>query len=163
MRKRMLTTIALTAASILAIGLGLLVLLAHLSKSGRVAGLASGRLQACSDKPNCVCSEFPEKTRHYVEPLVFSPASPEQAWQALKRAIRDCGGRIVTDAKPYLAATFSSSLFGFVDDFECRLDEAGKIIHVRSSSRVGYSDLGKNRQRVADVARAFADRMQDTH
>jgi len=158
MRKRALTTFVLIATAILAMGLVLVLILAHISRSGRAPGLASGRLRACSDKPNCVCSEFPKQLGHYVEPLELPPVPRGRAWQLLKGAIEDCGGRIVTDEKPYLAATFSSPLFGFVDDFECRLDEAGQIIQVRSSSRVGYSDLGKNRQRVAAVSKAFANR-----
>jgi len=46
-------------------------------------------------------------------------------------------------------------LLGFVDDLEFCLDDQNKTIHVRSASRLGYSDLGKNRQRVEQIRAAF--------
>ncbi len=41
----------------------------------------------------------------------------------------------------------------FVDDVELYCD--GKVIRVRSSSRLGYSDLGVNRKRVEAIRKAF--------
>jgi len=46
-------------------------------------------------------------------------------------------------------------LLGFVDDLEFCLDEQNNTIHVRSASRLGYSDLGKNRKRVEHIRSAF--------
>jgi len=43
----------------------------------------------------------------------------------------------------------------YVDDVELRLDENKQLIHVRSASRVGHSDLGANRKRVARIRAAF--------
>jgi uncharacterized protein (DUF1499 family) len=42
---------------------------------------------------------------------------------------------------------------GFVDDGEFALERQARVIHVRSASRVGYSDLGKNRGRVEELRR----------
>ena len=39
----------------------------------------------------------------------------------------------------------------FVDDVEILFDDASKIIHFRSASRVGYSDFGVNRRRMEEV------------
>ena len=46
-------------------------------------------------------------------------------------------------------------MFRFVDDLECRLDAENRVIHVRSASRVGYSDLGVNRKRVERLRARF--------
>lgn len=51
----------------------------------------------------------------------------------------------------YLHFEFTSRIFRFVDDFELLLNEEQKIIHIRSASRVGYSDLGVNRKRVEKI------------
>jgi uncharacterized protein (DUF1499 family) len=53
-----------------------------------------------------------------------------------------------------LWATFTSKVFRFVDDVELRLDPQNNCIQVRSASRIGYSDLGVNRQRI-DKLRAL--------
>lgn len=55
----------------------------------------------------------------------------------------------------YLWATFSTRIFRFIDDLELRLDEENGVMHVRSSSRVGYSDMGANRRRVEDLRLRF--------
>ena len=34
-----------------------------------------------------------------------------------------------------------------------------KIIHVRSASRTGYSDLGVNRRRIEELRKAFLDKL----
>jgi uncharacterized protein (DUF1499 family) len=70
-------------------------------------------------------------------------------------ALLDLGGVIVLVENGYLAATFQSPLFRFVDDVELRLDRPSGVIHIRSASRVGRSDLGKNRERVEAIRRRF--------
>ncbi len=55
----------------------------------------------------------------------------------------------------YLHAEFSSALFRFVDDVEFVLDAEHQVIHFRSASRVGRSDLGVNRQRMEQIRSAW--------
>jgi len=40
---------------------------------------------------------------------------------------------------------------GFVDDVEFHKDDINQVIHVRSASRLGKSDLGVNRKRVEEI------------
>lgn len=110
-------------------------------------GIAGGLLSACGKAPNCVCSEDPTDTAHYVAPLAM-PMRPDgtPAWTAVEAAVRDLGGTIAGRQSDYLHATFVSRVFRFVDDLELR--RAGDRLHVRSASRVGHSDLGTNRRRV---------------
>ncbi len=125
------------------------------SRGGSAPGLVSGKLARCPDRPNCVCSEFIEDAAHHVAPLDYAGAPPEAARAALLRAIEEQGGSVSAAGDAYIAATFSSALFGFVDDVEARLDGAQRRIQIRSASRVGYSDLGANRKRVERIARSF--------
>lgn len=56
----------------------------------------------------------------------------------------------------YIRAEFVSKIFRFVDDVEFYFpDKKSKelLIHVRSASRVGYSDLGVNRKRIEQIRR----------
>jgi uncharacterized protein (DUF1499 family) len=65
------------------------------------------------------------------------------------------GGKIQEEHDGYLWTTFTSRLFRFVDDVEFRMVSTDGIIHVRSASRVGYSDLGVNRRRVEKLRTLF--------
>jgi len=133
-------------------------MLGHGSKSGQAPGLISGALAPCPDKPNCVCSEFGEAAAHYIAPLDYASAPPEQAWGDILQVIEELGGEVVVANDEYIAATFASSLFGFIDDVECRLEPSRKRIQIRSASRVGHSDLGVNRKRVETMTRSFEQR-----
>jgi len=126
------------------------------SRKGKPLGMSSGQLQTCPNSPNCVNSEYSSDSKHYTEPLVLNPDQAKSALAIATAAIRVLGGEVVAENDAYLAAEFKSSLFGFVDDFELRLDAGKQILHVRSASRVGYGDLGINAKRVAAFREEFA-------
>ncbi len=151
--------ITLTVVAILtAVVLVRFAMLGQGSKAGQAPGLVSGSLSPCPDKPNCVCSEFDEDAAHYIAPLDHAGVSAQSAMGELLQFIEDLGGDVVVSNDEYLAATFSSSLFGFVDDVEYRLDPSQKRIQIRSASRVGHSDLGVNRKRAEAMTRSFDQR-----
>lgn len=118
-------------------------------------GLTEGRLSPCPETPNCVCSEDPKPAAH-IEPLQVD-GDLDEAWTRARQAVQASGGTIVQEQGDYLAATYTSLLFRFVDDLEMRLDRQAKQIHLRSASRVGHSDLGVNRKRVERLRRLFAE------
>ena len=142
------------------VALSLLVIIAlfvfgYMSQSGEVHGLVEGRLKRCPDKPNCVCSEFKSDTDQYIEPLVIAAGDAAQVLPRLKTIVRQMGGSIQVEKADYLAVTFTSSIFRFVDDLEIRIDTDQKLIHLRSASRVGRGDGGVNRKRVERLKTAF--------
>jgi uncharacterized protein (DUF1499 family) len=62
---------------------------------------------------------------------------------------------VITVSDSYLHAEFTSLIFRFVDDVEFVIDNDAKVIHVRSASRLGTSDLGVNRKRVEEIRRLW--------
>ena len=70
------------------------------------------------------------------------------AWEQFAGNVTASGGQVLQQTPDYLHATFESTFFRFVDDFEARLDPETGSIHVRSASRVGQNDRGVNRERV---------------
>ena len=126
------------------------------SQSGSAAGLVDGSLTKCPAKDNCVCSEFKEDSKHYVNPIKLSQTELHDALPRLITVIQNMGGTIQMEKETYVAATFSSALFKFVDDLEVRLDSERLIIHLRSASRVGTSDLGANKKRVTQLKALYA-------
>ena len=132
-----------------------LLVLGYRSQSGDAPGLTDGRLQPCPGTPNCVNSEFASDAEHYIEPLVYSAGDAAQVLPRLKTIVRDMGGSIQVEKADYLAVTFTSSIFRFVDDLEIRIDSGQNTIHLRSASRVGRGDLGANRKRVQRIKKSF--------
>lgn len=118
--------------------------------------LSGGMLKTCPATPNCVCSE-PSGGDNAIAPLHYT-GDATRAWQRLSGTIARAGGTVHTVADGYLWATFTTPLFRYVDDVEARLDEASSVIHIRSASRVGYSDFGANRKRVERLRRLFEAR-----
>lgn len=113
-------------------------------------GVQNGSLAPCPNTPNCVSSQSTNPLSQ-IAPLTYS-SSGTQAIADLKTVIYNLERTtIVTEAPNYLYAEFKSALMGFVDDVEFYLDEAEQVIHVRSASRLGQSDLGVNRKRIETV------------
>ncbi|MEZ5536138.1 MAG: DUF1499 domain-containing protein [Thiolinea sp.] len=127
------------------------------SKSGAAAGLVDDELAQCGPKPNCVCSEQREQDDFYIEPLRLNEGAAG-SMTTLRTVVQEMGGELVSETDTYLAATFTSGLFGFVDDLEVRLDQEEGVLHVRSASRVGHSDLGVNRKRVEQLRTLLQER-----
>lgn len=117
-------------------------------------GVVDGRLAPCPDSPNCVSTQATD-SQHQIAPLRFE-GTPEEAKQRLTAALATIPRlRIITETDDYLHAEVTSRLFRFVDDVEFFVDRPGKVIHFRSASRVGRSDLGVNRDRMEQIRTAF--------
>ena len=61
-----------------------------------------------------------------------------------------------SESEDYIHFEFTSSFFRFVDDVEFLLDEESELVHFRSASRVGRSDLGVNRSRMKKITELLA-------
>jgi uncharacterized protein (DUF1499 family) len=113
-------------------------------------GVNDGKLAPCPNTPNCVCSQDSD-AGHKIEPLTYNSTAAE-AIANLKQVIQSMPKtQIITENTNYLYAEFTSALMGFVDDVEFYLDDTAKVIHVRSASRLGKSDLGVNRNRIEAI------------
>lgn len=119
-------------------------------------GVKNGQLADCPETPNCVSSQTKEVT-HQIDPLTYS-SSGKEAWKKLKTLIETTDNAEVIDAdNNYLYAEYTSQIMGFVDDVEFYLDPQQQLIHVRSASRLGESDLGVNRSRIETIREQFQE------
>ncbi len=120
-------------------------------------GVRDGRLAPCPDRPNCISSQSNDKA-HAIAPFTYTSTASD-AIADLKRTVNSMkGASIVEESPTYLHIEFRSALFRLVDDVEFVVDDAAKIIHVRSASRIGYSDFGVNRRRVEKIRNAWEKR-----
>lgn len=117
-------------------------------------GVSNGRLTQCPCSPNCVSSQA-EDVPHRIAPLVFQ-GEPESAFARLKQILVGRGDTTIIEECPdYLRVEFHTILF--VDDGEFLLDIEQRLIHVRSASRRGYTDLGKNRRRLEEIRQSLTE------
>jgi uncharacterized protein (DUF1499 family) len=139
----------------------LFVILGVISRSGQASGLVEGKLAKCPDKPNCACSEQKDDVKHYIDPIAIPQNITFDTLPILKNIILDMDGTIQAESENYVAATFSSSIFGFVDDLEIRIDPVQKVIHIRSAARVGYSDMGVNKKRTESLRKQYNNKVTE--
>jgi uncharacterized protein (DUF1499 family) len=109
----------------------------------------------CPDSPNCVSTQA-TSSEHQMKPLPWTGATDEVV-NRIKRAVGDqfARSRLVVDKPNYLRYEVTSLIFRFVDDVEFMIDPETRLVHFRSASRVGHSDLGANRRRMERFVEAF--------
>lgn len=131
-----------------------LAVLSAISRPPTNLGPRDGKLASCPDSPNCV-STFASDPEHAVAPLKFEGPGSD-AMNRLKLALAVLPRtRVVRETDNYLHAESTSLLFRFVDDVEFLVEESQGLVHFRSASRAGRSDLGVNRARMEKVRAAF--------
>jgi len=123
------------------------ILLGILSQKGKAKGLQTGRLADLSSAPNAVSSELDTQPEKLIAPL---DCTIDEAAEAIKAT----GGTITSRTDDYISATYMSRVFKFIDDVEVRA-ATSKTCHIRSASRVGFSDRGVNRRRVEAIRTAL--------
>lgn len=95
-----------------------------------------------------------------IQPIVLQ-LGVDQAFDRALAAVRDLGWNVVANDREAgrIEAVDTTFWFGFRDDVVIRVKEGGPMsarVDVRSKSRVGVSDLGRNAQRI----RTLLDRIK---
>ena len=110
------------------------------------------KLKPCPKSPNCVCTQD-DNSRKKVDPIRFT-VDTKQAATKLERLIASYDyAMLVKQESNYYHYEFITKLGIFIDDVEFLIDPKAKLIHFRSASRIGYSDLGKNKRRMKKIKR----------
>jgi len=112
-----------------------------------------GQFAVCPETPNCVSTKN-INTKNYISPIYYK-GSLDSAKRFLLLAIKPIKSvSIKKELEQFIHIEVTSKIFGFVDDVEFYLNEPGTI-HFRSASRLGYSDLGVNRERMETIRKTF--------
>ena len=112
-------------------------------------GLKEGKFEPCPAAPHCVSTQS-RNPDQFIEPLAYPAGTGKEALmekllahvKSMKRT------KVVSAADNYLHFQVSSRLMRFKDDVEVYFDDQARLIHFRSSSRLGYYDFKVNRRRV---------------
>jgi uncharacterized protein (DUF1499 family) len=124
---------------------------------GRAQGSDSSKsvLLTCPNSPNCVSSRASEGPRK-MDPIGYK-GSVEDARQRVLEIVRSFPRvAVVESSGNYLKVEVRSAIFYFIDDVEFEFDDAPKLVHFRSASRLGYYDFGVNRRRMEAIIRKIS-------
>lgn len=119
-------------------------------------GIDNGHLNSCPASPNCVVSQNADP-KHAIDPIAYH-VDRDAARETLLKVLTVVPRTEVTEqTADYIHALSKSRIFRFVDDVEFYFPSDESVIHVRSASRLGDSDLGVNRRRVEQIRLALRD------
>lgn len=117
-------------------------------------GVENDMLAPVPKSPNAVSSQS-TLDDYYVEPLPMK-ADVLLTKIALLRAVEIYGNsEVIIEEDHYIHIVFTTPRMKFRDDLELYIDEVLGVVHYRSASRVGYSDMGLNRQRYDDIVKLY--------
>lgn len=120
--------------------------------------------------------EGPEVARQQVEaypdirPILIARAVNE-TWEVLQTTIRRLGWRVVSETPPngrsrpgFIEAVDRTMVLGFTDDIVVRVDGDSREtrIDVRSASRFGEHDFGRNANRIRGLLKELETRLRET-
>ena len=101
-------------------------------------GFTNNTLLPCSKTPSCFLTKKPLHSKKQQKMIPF-----------ISKTLKSMQGKIQVTSPNYLYAIFESKFLRFKDDFEVL--QIQDTLWIRSSSRIGYSDFGKNKKRVTEL------------
>ena len=117
-------------------------------------GVNGGMLAKMPKTPNAVSSQTEEKDKK-VEALEFKGNLVDSKKQVIK-AIESYGNaKIIKNETNYIYVVVTTGIMKYHDDVEFYFDESKKLIQIRSASRIGYSDMGLNRERYNKIKEVY--------
>ncbi|MEM6752744.1 MAG: DUF1499 domain-containing protein [Cyanobacteria bacterium P01_C01_bin.38] len=125
-------------------------------QSTLAVGITENHLTACPTSPNCVVSQNGDE-KHAIEPIPYHVDRDKAKETLLKVLTVVPRTEVVEETDNYIHALSKSRIFKFTDDVEFYFPTDENVIHVRSASRVGESDLGVNKRRIEQIRLAMED------
>lgn len=118
-------------------------------------GVNDGMLAKCPSSPNCVSTQADNPDQRM--PVIPFDGKADDMLKKIKQSMQSAFPRaiLVREVDHYLHFEFKSRIFRFVDDVEFFVDDTTSVVHFRSASRVGHSDLGANRKRMRKISESL--------
>ena len=121
--------------------------------------MSGPQLKPCPESPNCVSTQTQQKSKQ-MDPIPFA-LDLKEILKIIKSVVENLPNtHLEKETLNYLHYTFKSKIFRFTDDVEFLIDAGQKLIHFRSASRTGYSDMGVNKKRMTEITRAIKQVME---
>jgi uncharacterized protein (DUF1499 family) len=124
------------------------------TKTPNTIGIKDGTLSEVPNSPNAVSSLTEDKEK-FVEPFKFKE-NVNQTKSAIRSALEDYGNiEIKEETQYYIHAVSTTKIMRYHDDIEFLFDEKNSLVHIRSASRLGHSDMGLNKQRYEKLVELY--------
>jgi uncharacterized protein (DUF1499 family) len=119
------------------------------------------RMSPCPSSPNCVSTlADPMDKEHYISPYEYD-VSRQEAYDALLSYLKsEKGVQIVENKDSYIHAVFTTKIMRFKDDVEFHFPEGSQRVDLKSASRIGYGDMGKNRKRMEEIREILKEKIK---
>ena len=124
-------------------------------------GVHQRKLLPPAVSPNSISSQadlypdHPQRQTAAIAPIAYT-GDQAVAMEKLMQTLRATPGvKVINSQADYVYAQASTRLMKFTDDLEFWFDPEKSLIHLRSASRLGYSDFGANRARMEDIRTRF--------
>lgn len=124
-------------------------------------GVHEGRLSPPAMSPNSISSQadlypdHPQRQAALIAPISYTGSQILAMDKLLQTLKATPGVKVIESQADYVYAQASTPLMKFTDDLEFWFDPTQPLIHLRSASRLGHSDLGANRARMDDIRARF--------
>lgn len=108
--------------------------------------------------PNCVSSYVDPAVdgQHGAVPIPRGVKSAETAQEDIREILEsEERTEILADVPGYIHSVQYTAFWKFPDDVEFWFPEDEPVIHFRSAARLGYGDMGVNRDRMERIAEAY--------
>lgn len=137
--------------------LGIIVCLMFIKNNTmpRNLGVNNGKLAKMPSSPNAVSSQAKTEEKQ-VAPLSYIEDKSKSKLKIESIIGEYQSAEIITNTENYIHVVFSTSKMRFKDDVEFYFDDENKVVHYRSASRIGYSDMGMNRARYDELADKYS-------
>lgn len=116
--------------------------------------LAQAKLSPCPNSPNCVSTQALKK-RKRMEALPYTETISESKKRLRELISQIPRTQLVEEEAHTLHFTFKTKIGKFTDDVHFLWDPEQQVIHFRSASRKGWSDLGANRRRMKKISKRY--------
>ena len=151
-KRKTLIRLAFRVGAISIITITALYLLSMTAPRPTQLGVIDGKLANCPSSPNCVSTQASDD-QHQILPIPLQGSAGEMIEKIKKIVLSEFPRtRLVSESDHYLHFEFKSLIFRFIDDVEFVVDDKHSVVHFRSASRVGRSDLGVNRKRMEKIS-----------
>lgn len=125
-------------------------------------GAEDGALKPCPETPNCVSTQAKKSdTEHRMEPIAYVGGKGDVKAAIMETIEESSRASILENGEDYVRAEFTSRIFRFVDDVEFYIDEDERLVHFRSASRIGSSDMGANRERMTEIRKNLKAKLDE--
>lgn len=115
------------------------------------------KLETCHGKTSCISSFEPKTSKSYTPQIKIHGDEDKMIQTVLEYLKKTPGFKVTAFETDYIRATFTSFVFKFIDDIEFYFP-GDNTLQIRSASRTGKFDFGKNRERIETIRFKYIQR-----